>query len=211
VEKKLPFKKANSGAGKAPAAGDSKAPADGKAPEAAAADAPAAGDGKTASRKGPVKAKAVSGKVKAKATAAAARPKRERKAPPPRTRGGIPFICSECYEEFVLPATYARETVTCPECLHVGKRPADNFLEKVNLHKTAEKRALTKSLIFAEMLVVGAVVLMWLLSAYSASTITSASTRGSAVMGVGAVVVVLIGLLAWSISQYEKNRWEIYF
>jgi hypothetical protein len=207
------LKKANSGVGKASAAGDSKAAADGKAPDAAPGTESASGEGKTASKKGPVKAKAVSGKAKAKAkaTAAAAKPKRERKAPPPRTRGGIPFICSECYEEFVLPATYARETVTCPECLHVGKRPADNFLEKVNLHKTAEKRALTKSLIFAEMLVVGAVVLMWLLSAYSASTFTSESTRGNAVMGIGALVVVLIGLLAWSISQYEKNRWEIYF
>jgi len=38
------------------------------------------------------------------------------------SRGSVAFVCSECYEEFILPASYSKEMVTCPECQHVGKR-----------------------------------------------------------------------------------------
>ena len=212
MDKKLPFKKAGSGPAKKNSSGESPKPAEPMAPESRSGGKAAEANG--AFKKGPVKGGSVGAKTKARAkakAAAAAKPKRERKAAPVRTRGGIPFICSECYEEFVLPATYARETVTCPECLHVGKRPADNFLEKVNLHKTAEKRALAKSLIFSEMLLVGALVFIWFLTPYAESMVKDASLRGNITMGFGGLVVVLIGLLAWSIAQYEKNRWEIYF
>ncbi len=207
MEKKLPFKKLGSSAGK-PGAVESGKPQDGKAPAIKPGEKAATEKG--APKKGPVKGRPMSVKARSKAPAAA-KPKKARKAPPPTTRGGIPFICSECYEEFVLPSTYERETVTCPECLHVGKRPAEDFLEKVNLHKSAEKRALAKSLAFAEMLLVGALGFIWILTPYSASILQEQQMRSNVTLGLGGLVLLLVGLLAWSVSQYEKNRWEIYF
>ncbi len=166
---------------------------------------------KPAGKGGPVKkatGKALGAGARTKITA---KPKKTRKKPEVRPlRGGIPFICSECYEEFVLPANYSKETVTCPECLHVGKRPAEDFIRTVNLHKAGEKRALSKSLWIAEMLGISALIFLFVISPYSIDMIEE-DLRGKLTMGFGGLVVVLAGLLAWSVNQYEKNRWEIYF
>ncbi len=55
--------------------------------------------------------------------------------------GAITFVCSECYEELLLSPKYGQDIVTCPECLHVGKRPDDDFLRTVRMHKSGERRS----------------------------------------------------------------------
>lgn len=134
-----------------------------------------------------------------------------KKARPSRLpRSGIPFICSECYEEFVLPSTYARETVTCPECLHVGKRPAEDFLRTVTVHKAGEKGSFKLALMAAYGFLVSALLLMWIVSPYSASLIQadgrSTGTMILLILAVGSMIALI-----WAASRYEKNRWEVYF
>src|SRR5262249_27872344 len=54
--------------------------------------------------------------VEAEASGPAAAPRA--KAPArSRAAGALTFICSECYEEFLLPPTFSQEMVSCPECL----------------------------------------------------------------------------------------------
>ena len=202
MEKKLPFKKAAKKSDEKPAG--EAAPIAGGEGNAAEAKAPA---GKGPAKKG----KAISGAAK-KATVTkvkAPAKKKETKAPARPVRGGIQFICSECYEEFVLPADYSRETVTCPECLHVGKRPAEDFLRTVNLHKGGEKKALQLSLTIAEMLALAGIILVWALTPWSNSVLNEKKeTVTLALLGIIVVLFIVLGLL---ISKYEKNRWEIYF
>ena len=54
----------------------------------------------------------------------------------------VTFICAECYEDFTLDSSRMGDTLTCPECLHVGKRPQDNFLSQVSETKGREKKIL---------------------------------------------------------------------
>jgi len=164
---------------------------------------------------GPVKkGKAVARSKMAAKMQAKPKPKPKRRRPsrarPPR--GKIPFICSECYEDFVLPTTYSKDTVTCPECLHVGKRPDDNFLETVTLHKEGEKKAFSKALYFGQMLAFASLVFMWAISPYSLERFKGHEDfRGYFIMGLGAACLILVGLLTWSVNKYESNRWEVYF
>jgi len=204
VDQKLPSKK--------------KGPAVPKKDSADAAAGPGTNNGEPAGKKAgkAVKAAAKKSAVPAKAKAAKpAKPAAKKKAPAARpVRRGIQFICSECYEEFVLPADYSRETVTCPECLHVGKRPAEDFLRTVNLHKTGEKKALLGSVNISVMLATVSLIFVYLLSPYSENLSFFAKDpgqRSTAALVAGVAVVILVGLLSFSISKYERNRWEIYF
>ena len=143
-----------------------------------------------------------------RSTKTGAAPKKDRPARLPRS--GIPFICSECYEEFILPSTYSRETVTCPECLHVGKRPAEDFLRTVTVHKAGEKSAFKLALFAAYAFLVSSLGLLWMVSPYSLGVIT-ADNRSTWTMILLALAVGSAGLLIWSTGRYEKNRWEVYF
>lgn len=185
-----------------------KAAADPAKPEGAdGAPAPA----KAAGKKGPVKKALKPAAAKASKKPAKSAPARKAPPKPPRPpRGGLPFICSECYEEFILPATYSKETVSCPECLHVGKRPADDFLRTVTLHKSGERNALKMAITVTYMLVVSALILVWLISPKGVSAL-QAETHGTVTTVVGGLTVILVALLAWAVMRYEKNRWEVYF
>jgi hypothetical protein len=215
VEKKLPFKKGGPVKKKkkpeeAAAPGAPEEPKDqaalAAAPETAA---PAAGgEGTTGPAK---KGKAVSA-TKAKAKKETAAPKKEKKARPPARvpQGRIPFICSECYEEFFLPATYSRDTVTCPDCLHVGKRPADDFLRKVTLHKGEEKKAFSLALVLSEALAVVTAIFLWSISPFQMPQLLQ-DNRANVQMGSGILAALLILGLILAAAKYEKNRWEVYF
>jgi hypothetical protein len=193
VNKKLPFQK-------------------GKKPGAAEAATPSMETNSEGGARVPAKGKAIGLASKARAKAAKAEsssPKAKAQASRP-LRGKIEFICSECYEDFVLPATYERETVTCPECMHVGKRPAEDFLRTVTRHKDGEKRMLFQAMMLGEMLLVASLAFIWLISQFSAGVVP-VDNRDTFTWILGGAVLVLAGSLCWAVSRYEKNRWEIYF
>ncbi len=144
-------------------------------------------------------------KGKKKAPAKKAK-KAKRAAPAPRPpRGGAScqFVCSECYAEFVLPANFSEETLSCPECLHVGKRPDEDFLRTVLIHKGQEKKGLAITAGVAVLFFAVAMMLIWQSSPYA----TTASSP-MAFLAIGGVL--LIALLAL-LTRYEANRWEVYF
>jgi hypothetical protein len=187
----------------------------GGAPEAVSSEkgAEAAPAGKKGGLKKGVGSKPVKpGRVAAaKPVSKPKKPLAPRKERPARTpRAGIPFICSECYEEFVLPSTYSRETVSCPECMHVGKRPAEDFLRTVALHKSGERNALKMAVSSTCMLLVWSLAFLWLLSPYSHKLI-GGEMRDTLTKVLGGLVFLLVLLLGWAAYRYEKNRWEIYF
>jgi len=186
---------------KKPAASKAGVPGTGAAPEGAAPEKKGAAIKKASRASAALKKSAAD--LEKKPAAKKARTSRLPKS-------GIPFICSECYEEFVLPSTYARETVTCPECLHVGKRPAEDFLRTVTVHKAGEKGAFKLALMAAYGFLVSALLLMWIVSPYSVSVIQgegrSTGTMILLILAVGSVIALI-----WAANRYEKNRWEVYF
>ncbi len=214
MEKKLPFKKAK------PAA---EPKAEETAPEAvdAAADAAAPGSAEPAPAQATTKkagkavkpakggSKGLAAKSREKSAAKQATTKKKRVSSVRPVRGGIQFICSECYEEFRLPATYSRDTVTCPECMHVGKRPNEDFLREVNAHKSGEKGTFVGALFFGELMLVAALVFMWLNTQYSQGMdATRRPMFAMIVGGAAAFLAIVLLVITW---KYENNRWEIYF
>jgi hypothetical protein len=208
MDKKPPLKKLGLKASKKDGAGET-APAAASDPAAETkpldAKAPV---GKALGKKAGSKPPAVSAaKVRSKKAKSA---QEKQSARPPR--GGIAFICSECYEEFNLPATYAKETVSCPECMHVGKRPAEDFLRTVSLHKSGERNSLKMALFVSYALAVVSLILIWAVSPYSVNVLKDPEMRGIVTPSLAGLAVVLLAILvAWAVPKYEKNRWEIYF
>ncbi len=134
--------------------------------------------------------------------------KAKRAAPAPRPpRGGAScqFVCSECYAEFILPANFSEETLSCPECLHVGKRPDEDFLRTVLIHKGQEKKWLAITAGVAVLFFAVALMLIWQTRPYAGATTASSPMAFLAIGG-----VLLIALLAL-LTRYEANRWEVYF
>lgn len=157
--------------------------------------------------------------MKKKAGKRKAAAKDERKAPAKKARGAkarlaaapraprgasCQFVCSECYAEFILPANFSEETLSCPECLHVGKRPDQDFLRTVLIHKGQEKKSLAITAGVAGLLFVLAVLLIWQTSPY----VATASIPPVALLGIGGVLLIALLVL---LAKYEANRWEVYF
>ena len=155
---------------------------------------------KTGSKKGARKKLGSAGKKKAP------KPKASKPPAPAKTKGGIPFICSECHEEFALPTGYSHEAVTCPECLHVGKRPDEDFLSAVMAHKAGEKRSLTMAVLAIVLLVITCVAWAWIGSPYSTMELSQNLNIGFMVG-----TAVFFALSIWLVVKFESNRWEVYF
>lgn len=141
--------------------------------------------------------------------------KKKEKAPEPaaaapvKVRGTITFICSECYEELVLPSQFSEELISCPECLHVGKRPDDDFLRTVRMHKASERKS------FAAAVMAGALFLLAVLALLYVRSPDFMATHGKPTE---AVTYGLVGFAAalgviflWLSVRFEGNRWEVYF
>ncbi len=185
-----------------------------ESPEPAEKAASGAEDPQAAARK--------SKKLAKKPEKVARKPLKEKKAKPekpaapkprpaPRLAGGgaqISFICSECYEEFFLSASQMKETVTCPECLHVGKKPQEDFLNTVHLHKGGERKSLLLAGGLALILGLATAALIYVRSPYSQ---IGAETQGQYGMILGGAVVLLVLAGIWLAIRYERNRWEVYF
>jgi len=172
---------------------------------------------KAAAKKLPEGEAAAEASAKKKPLKASFKPAAPKKAPaskspprPPRSPKGVPFICSECYEEFILPASYSKEMVTCPECQHVGKRPSGDFLDKVVLHKGNEKFAFRLNMALAYATALFGCILFWLLSPYSVNAIKD-EMHDIVLWAVGIAFLGSGVLLLWFATRYEKNRWEVYF
>jgi hypothetical protein len=142
----------------------------------------------------------------AKASKEAARP--AAMASRPKTRGALTFICSECYEEFLLPPNFSKEMVSCPECLHVGKRPEEDFLRTVSLHKSNEQRSFLAALVAGAVVALLLLFLLWLkLPGGKPSDAPSAAL----VYGLLGASALGVALFVWLIVRFESNRWEVYF
>jgi hypothetical protein len=127
---------------------------------------------------------------------------------PAGARGSITFVCSECYEEFLIPSSYSQEMVSCPECLHVGKRPDDEFLRTVHLHKAGEKRSFLSAIVVGALLFAVALALAWTHTPYGAGQADSGGTLSLALLGAAGLLTVI---LIWLVVRFEGNRWEVYF
>lgn len=136
-----------------------------------------------------------------------AKPAKEKKAAAPRpvsTSGACRFVCSECYAEFMLPGSFSQDALTCPECLHVGKRPDQDFLRTVLTHKGQERTKLTMTVAASVAFLASALLLIWQTSSHSTAEVVPSSVL---LPLVGVLLLVLIGLA----YTFEGSRWEVYF
>ncbi len=141
--------------------------------------------------------------------AKAAAPKKTRAPAPARapTSGACRFVCSECYAEFLLPANFSKDTLTCPECLHVGKRPKDDFLRTVLIHKGQEKKSFALTAFCGVLFFAVSLFLVWKVSPYAGEQ-GAADNLPTILLGVSAALLVVFLIL---LARYEGNRWEVYF
>ena len=153
--------------------------------------------------------KAAGKKEKKAPKPAPVRQKAERKSAAPRG-SRVSFICSECYEEFNLNGTQMKETITCPECLHVGKRPDEDFLRTVNLHKGGERKSLAIAILAGGLLAATVVGLLAVNLPYFQDAL-AAGMRENVILGGGGLALILFGPACWMIVRYENNRWAVYF
>lgn len=142
------------------------------------------------------------------------KPAREKKIKPrkavaaPRGKSGgerIAFICSECYEDFVLTGSEVQDSITCPECLHVGKKPDDDFLRTVRMHKQGERSSLVVAAVTLLLALLAALGFIWVASPHSEST-----DENLRLILLGATALLVVAGLALTV-RYEKKRWEVYF
>ena len=160
--------------------------------------------GKSSKQKAP---KAKNSKPKEEKKAKPAK-KKEPKAPKARTApstGSCRFVCSECYSEFLLPSTFSKDALTCPECLHVGKRPDQDFLRTVLIHKSQERQSLLMAFATGGVFLAASALLIWQVSPYA---------NGAQLVPPMILTLVAVGLLAvflFLAYRFESNRWEVYF
>ena len=125
-----------------------------------------------------------------------------------RSTGSIPFVCSECYEEFLISSSYPHEMVSCPECLHVGKKPDADFIRTIHVHKAGEKRSLFAAVACGILLAFVALALVWLNAPGAGADKAPDGTTNMALLGLGGLLIVC---LLWLVARFEGNRWEVYF
>jgi hypothetical protein len=189
--------------------------------KAKAAEAPPAGESGSAkaapgARRGP-RAGSKLGKGKGRDAAKVAKPvsKPKLKPRPAAPAGGarLQFICSECYEEFSLAAANMKDSLTCPECLHVGKKPAEDFIQKARAIRAREKKYLTLATVFALVAGLFAIAGVMLLSPHAdkVRNLLGGDDPSMANMVVGGGFGLFAILVLVFSVQYEKNRWEVYF
>lgn len=89
----------------------------------------------------------------------------------------IDFICSECYSELALSATWSEDLVTCPECFHVGKKPDDSFLRTVSTAKAREGKKARLLTILTLLVISSFAGFVFLKSAYGNAAALTAADR----------------------------------
>jgi hypothetical protein len=167
---------------------------------------------KSFARKAGGKGNGKKGKIgRKKDKAASKKAEKVRPAAPVSTRGSITFVCSECYEELLLSAQYSQDVVTCPECLHVGKRPDEDFIRTVQMHKGGEKKSLTWALVCGALFAVVVLALFYVQSPYYMAGNDWQPAAEEVTMGLLGGAGILGALLIWLIVRSEGNRWEVYF
>lgn len=185
-----------------------------EAPAAAAASAGAAKPKGKKVRKAKVERKKPVKEKKAK-PAKAAKPAKKRPAaasarPAGAGRGAYAFVCSECYDEYLLPANYSHETMTCPECLHVGKKPDENFLRTVAMHKKGQRKATVAVALCGVLFAVALLGLIYVSTVAGYERVPEMN-RSLVTYGFAGASGLLGFLFFWLAVRYEGNRWEVYF
>jgi len=133
---------------------------------------------------------------------------REKAKPAAGSQRAVAFICSECYEEFLLPSNYSQQMVTCPECLHVGKKPDEDFLRTVNVHKAGQSKSLLMAAVAGMLL---ALLLLSTLYITSDMYVAAGKPDSTLVLGLAGGTALVTVLFLWLVMRFEKNRWEVYF
>ena len=105
-------------------------------------------------------------------------------------------------------SSYPHEMVSCPECLHVGKKPDADFIRTIHVHKAGEKRSLFAAVACGLLLALVAFALVWLNAPGAGADKAPDSTTNMALLGLGGLLT--LGLL-WLVARFEGNRWEVYF
>ena len=149
------------------------------------------------------------GKGKGKPSGRGSLPKKEPRKRPSAPRGKTyEIICSECYTSYAYSQAASADSISCPECLHVGTVGANDVMSKIAIAKSTEGGNLLKAAIPAVLFfVIGVVWTGMLATKAAASTNLEASTNW--IFG-GVLAVLFIVTLAFAL-KYESNRYEVYF
>src|SRR4030095_11806564 len=105
-----------------------------------------------------------------------------------RATGSIPFVCSECYEEFLISSSYPHEMVSCPECLHVGKKPDAEFIRTIHVHKAGERRSLLAAAACGTLLALVALALVYMNAPITGADKAPDGTMNIALLGLGGLL-----------------------
>jgi hypothetical protein len=98
--------------------------------------------------------------------------------------------------------------VSCPECLHVGKKPDAEFIRTIHVHKAGERRSLLAAVACGALLAVVALGLVYTNAPATGADKAPDGTMNMALLGVGGLLTLC---LLWLVARFEKNRWEVYF
>lgn len=152
--------------------------------------------------KKPAKKSPARGKKKAPAKKKAA----SRPAPRPSSGGIVLELgCSECDEPLKFNTADASETLTCPECLLVVRKPDEDFVQTVQMHKGGEKKILILATIMLFLFFVATGGLI-----YHITPIHETPDENMKNIFLGAAGLFFVVSLA-CLVKYEKSRWKVYF
>ena len=146
------------------------------------------------------------GAKKAPAKKKAQAKKKAKPAPRPSSDGQVvQLICSECEEPLKFDSGSADDTLTCPECLLVVKKPDEDFLSIVGMHLGSEKKFLLLTVV---MLVLFFISIGGLI--YYTSPVHDKIDENMKNIFMGASgLFFLISMIC--LFKYEKSRWQVYF
>jgi len=126
---------------------------------------------------------------------------------PTRAAGAkVPIVCSDCFEEFLVPVAETPERIVCPECRHVGLRSEDDFLAKAMTQKAEERKLFTLSLASGILFVLS--LFIWGMQNSFAKEPDISPTTNYVFLGVS--LLLLIGWISFAF-KYERSRCDVYF
>ncbi len=146
------------------------------------------------------------GAKKAPAKKKAQAKKKAKPAPRPSSGGQVvQLICSECDEPLKFDSGSADDTLTCPECLLVVKKPDEDFLSTVGMHLGGEKKFLLLTIVMLVLFFISVGGLIY----YTAPIHETVDETMKMAFGIGSGLFFLISMIC--LFKYEKSRWQVYF
>ncbi|MBN1420404.1 MAG: hypothetical protein JXP34_16620 [Planctomycetes bacterium] len=118
----------------------------------------------------------------------------------------MPIVCSDCYEEFLVPVAETPERIVCPECRHVGLRTEEDFLAKAMTQKQEEKKLYLLAVVTGVLFVLS--LFVWGIQNSFAKEPDVSPTTNYLFLAVS--LILLIGWISFAF-KYERSRCDVYF